>query len=388
MASPRPHRPMSSPLDDRRRQLGTGPRMAPGAARDRGRLVLLVRADDVCGEDLSRRMVGRRRARRGSDWKLVARSEEIEIGIELLDNYARDCGELTPQEYSARICLPPLLADSDLRPYERERAGDLRSPTSPQTRSTSTTTATRTERRGVPRGARVHRRRGGVAGEIARAPDRFHNQDDSSDYAFAPLDTRGHGAPLQAGGDVSSIRSPDPPTTRSRSCSPCSSGSRGARPFPRPEARFRSPPTTTSDGDPGPDRRHPPALGAPRGGAGDGGPSAPARALRAAVSLQRGGHPRLDIWRQELEQVASALGIYSRSTRFLFIALGSSWCCCGTSRRRSRFCRTGAECLPGVSPPRAAVASACARAPEHRSTAEAVEQPFEKHEAIEAGWQC
>jgi hypothetical protein len=111
----------------------------------------------------------------------------------------------------------------------------------------------------------------------------------------------------------------------------------------------------------------------------------PARALRAAVALQRGGHPRLDLWRRELEQVASALGIYSRPTRFFFIALGFVLVLLqhfsAALSLLSNRSKVSAQS-------RALLEQQLRQLARDQSTAEAVEQPFEKHEATEAGWPC
>jgi glycosyltransferase involved in cell wall biosynthesis len=62
-----------------------------------------VWADDVLREDFSRSMMeGAARAAQAGR-RLVACSADVEIGDEVLDNYARDQGVLTPQEYSAGI---------------------------------------------------------------------------------------------------------------------------------------------------------------------------------------------------------------------------------------------------------------------------------------------
>jgi glycosyltransferase involved in cell wall biosynthesis len=62
-----------------------------------------VWADDVLREDFSRRMMDGAGRAAAAGRKLVACGADIEIGDELLDNYAPDGGLLTAQEYSAGI---------------------------------------------------------------------------------------------------------------------------------------------------------------------------------------------------------------------------------------------------------------------------------------------
>jgi glycosyltransferase involved in cell wall biosynthesis len=81
-----------------------------------------VWADDVLRDNFSRQMMeGAQRAARAGR-TLVACTADVEIGGELLDNYARDRGLLTPQEYSAGIFFRRYPLTQICAVYEREAA--------------------------------------------------------------------------------------------------------------------------------------------------------------------------------------------------------------------------------------------------------------------------
>jgi glycosyltransferase involved in cell wall biosynthesis len=81
-----------------------------------------VWADDVLREDFSRRMMDGAARAVAASRKLVACSADVEIGDELHDNYARDRGTLTPQEYSAGIFFRRYPLTQICAVYEREAA--------------------------------------------------------------------------------------------------------------------------------------------------------------------------------------------------------------------------------------------------------------------------
>jgi glycosyltransferase involved in cell wall biosynthesis len=84
-----------------------------------------VWADDVLRADFSSRMMqGAERAAQAGR-KLVACSADVEIGAELLDNYADDSGVLTPQEYSAGIFFRRYPLTQICAVYERDAAREV-----------------------------------------------------------------------------------------------------------------------------------------------------------------------------------------------------------------------------------------------------------------------
>ena len=84
-----------------------------------------VWADDVLREDFSRQMMGGAARAAQAGRALVACSADVEIGGELLNNYARDRGVLTPQEYSAGIFFRRYPLTQICAVYERNAARDV-----------------------------------------------------------------------------------------------------------------------------------------------------------------------------------------------------------------------------------------------------------------------
>jgi glycosyltransferase involved in cell wall biosynthesis len=81
-----------------------------------------VWADDVLREDFSRRMMEGATRAAAAGRTLVTCSADVEIGGELLDNYARDRALLTPAEYSAGIFFRRYPLTQICAVYERHAA--------------------------------------------------------------------------------------------------------------------------------------------------------------------------------------------------------------------------------------------------------------------------